>query len=301
MNRFKAQSFYDCMANRRRSPFRWHRPNRVQFRFKRKRSTNFLIWIKTSDEFERSSSNTKAPVERIRCIGRNFKSAKAVESTSKRSSRLASSVVRHSFRFDSAIRVDDPQRKLVLYPIPERKEDYVERQLRQLRETLRTESAKRRRPPPSVLSSEDFLHASLFSLFARRAYQPYVYNDLEPYYDTTTVEKAIYEVKPTDPSFHLSFSISHWIRPPVITRVWPPSVLSSLGKLMEWITALVTNWWSRMAFAVEVQNVRKSSFQRFLFRKRLSSAPNRPKREWWFFPRLRFPLVVKWPISIRHD
>lgn len=81
---------------------------------------------------------------------------------------------RRIYEFNSTIRVDDPQRKLTLYPIPQRKEDYVESQLRKLRETLRNESAKRRRPAP-------------------KAYQPYVYNDLNPYYDTTTVEKAIYE------------------------------------------------------------------------------------------------------------
>ena len=53
-----------------------------------------------------------------------------------------------SFRFNTTIRVDHPEQKIVLYPIPSKKEDYVESELRRLQNTLRNESAKRRRPPP---------------------------------------------------------------------------------------------------------------------------------------------------------
>ena len=103
-------------------------------------------------------------------------------------------LLKYSFRFTANVRVDDEDQKVILYPIPHRKEDYVESQLRRLRDNLRSESAKRRRPAKFVLSLSVILGWDIF--LHRKAHEPFIYNDLSPYFDTTTVEKAIYEVMP---------------------------------------------------------------------------------------------------------
>jgi len=50
------------------------------------------------------------------------------------------------FSFNSNVYLDDKEQKINLYPMDQRKEDYVQSELRRLRESLRSESAKMRRP-----------------------------------------------------------------------------------------------------------------------------------------------------------
>lgn len=44
-----------------------------------------------------------------------------------------------------------------------------------------------------------------------KAHEPFVYNDLKPYFDTNGVEKAIYEVKLQDNNYtcYLFYFVSH--------------------------------------------------------------------------------------------
>ncbi len=50
------------------------------------------------------------------------------------------------FSFNSNVYLDDKEQKINLYPMDQRKEDYVQSELRRLRESLRSESAKMHRP-----------------------------------------------------------------------------------------------------------------------------------------------------------
>jgi hypothetical protein len=50
------------------------------------------------------------------------------------------------FSFKANVRLDSNERKVNLFPIEQKKEDYVQSELRRLRENLRSESFKMRRP-----------------------------------------------------------------------------------------------------------------------------------------------------------
>ncbi|CAF4501710.1 unnamed protein product [Rotaria socialis] len=78
------------------------------------------------------------------------------------------------YNFHANVRLDYSEQKIVLHPTDQRKEDFVQTELRRLKENLHTESLKMRRPP-------------------HKAHAPFVYNDLKPYFDTSNVEKAIHE------------------------------------------------------------------------------------------------------------
>ncbi len=91
--------------------------------------------------------------------------------------------------------MDDKEQKINLYPMDQRKEDYVQSELRRLRESLRSESAKMHRPQQFSFFFLLFAYLIIFFFFIySKAHEPFVYNDLSPYFDTSTVEKAIHEV-----------------------------------------------------------------------------------------------------------
>ncbi|CAF3856631.1 unnamed protein product [Rotaria magnacalcarata] len=78
------------------------------------------------------------------------------------------------YNFHANVRLDYSEQKIVLHPTDQRKEDFVQTELRRLKENLHCESLKMRRPP-------------------HKAHEPFVYNDLKPYFDTSNVENAIHE------------------------------------------------------------------------------------------------------------
>jgi len=96
------------------------------------------------------------------------------------------------FSFNGNVRLDYKEQKANLHSIPQQKEDYVQSELRRLRDSLRTESAKMRRPRQFSCFSLIFNNLLLF--IYSKAHEPFVFNDLSPYFDTSTVEKAIHEV-----------------------------------------------------------------------------------------------------------
>lgn len=114
-------------------------------------------------------------------------------------------IVECSFHAD--VRLDYKENKVNLYPTGafygHQKEDYVQSELRRLRENLRGESAKLRAPQQFVnylqINSENCL-----IIFLSKAHQPFVFNDLSPYFDTSPVERAIYSVNKTKPLFYSS-------------------------------------------------------------------------------------------------
>jgi hypothetical protein len=98
------------------------------------------------------------------------------------------------FSFNANVCLDYEERKVNLHPTVQRREDYVHNELRRLRESLRSESFKIRRPVQFSCSLLcNYLIISIFFLYSK-AHEPFVYNDLRPYFDTSTVEKAIHEV-----------------------------------------------------------------------------------------------------------
>ncbi|CAF0916703.1 unnamed protein product [Adineta steineri] len=82
-----------------------------------------------------------------------------------------------TYNFNADVRLDQKENKVNLYPVGtlfgHQRDDYVQSELRRLRESLRSESSKLRRPP-------------------HKPHEPFVYNDLRPYFDTSSVERAIY-------------------------------------------------------------------------------------------------------------
>jgi hypothetical protein len=59
--------------------------------------------------------------------------------------------------------LDYKEQKANLHPIPQQKEDYVQSELRRLRDNLQTESSKMRRPRQfSFLSISEYLIISFF-------------------------------------------------------------------------------------------------------------------------------------------
>ena len=50
------------------------------------------------------------------------------------------------FSFHTNLCLDEKEPKLTLYPVDQKKEDYVQSELRRLRESLRSESSKMQRP-----------------------------------------------------------------------------------------------------------------------------------------------------------
>lgn len=51
------------------------------------------------------------------------------------------------FSFNADVYLNDKKQKVNLFPVAKVKEDYVQSELRRLRQNLRTTSAKMRRPP----------------------------------------------------------------------------------------------------------------------------------------------------------
>ena len=94
--------------------------------------------------------------------------------------------------------LDFKETKVNLYPIGalfgHQREDYVQSELRRLRESLRSESSKLRPPIQWVFLEKIFQSKQKHFIFSSKAYEPFVYNDLGPYFDTSSVEKAIYSV-----------------------------------------------------------------------------------------------------------
>ncbi|CAF2520074.1 unnamed protein product [Rotaria sp. Silwood2] len=99
-----------------------------------------------------------------------------------------------AYTFNANIRLDYDENKVNLYPVDQRKEDYVQTELRRLRENLHNESVKMRRP----------LH---------KAHEPFVYNDLRPYFDTSGVEKAIHEPLETQPGYYTRLTALRIVEP----------------------------------------------------------------------------------------
>ncbi len=56
-------------------------------------------------------------------------------------------IILFCFSFNANVYFDSRDRKINLYPITKRKEDYIQGELRRLRQSLRSESMKMRRPP----------------------------------------------------------------------------------------------------------------------------------------------------------
>lgn len=112
-----------------------------------------------------------------------------------------------SSRFHANVRVVNEEQKILLYPVPNRREDFVESQLRKLRKSLKDEAMKKRRPPPfvdfSMFEKEKRVERNSVLIY-RKDFQPYVYNNLNPYFDTNDVDKAIHEV------FRFSFICWKW-------------------------------------------------------------------------------------------
>ncbi|CAF1064509.1 unnamed protein product [Rotaria sordida] len=98
------------------------------------------------------------------------------------------------YNFNTNIRLDYHENKVTLYPNDQRKEDFVQTELRRLRENLHSESLKLRRP----------LH---------KAHEPFVYNDLRPYFDTSTVEKAIHEPLETPNGYYTRLTALRIVEP----------------------------------------------------------------------------------------
>ncbi|UJR10158.1 hypothetical protein I4U23_014374 [Adineta vaga] len=76
------------------------------------------------------------------------------------------------YNFLSNVRFNTKEQKLTLHPLDQQREDHVQSELRRLKEKIRNQSSKLQRPK-------------------HRAYEPFVYNDLSPYFDTTGVDKAL--------------------------------------------------------------------------------------------------------------
>ncbi|CAF0862963.1 unnamed protein product [Adineta ricciae] len=76
------------------------------------------------------------------------------------------------YNFLSNIRFNTKEQKLTLQPLDQYPQDYVQNELRRLKEKIREQSTKLHRPK-------------------HRAHEPYVYNDLGPYFDTSGVNKAL--------------------------------------------------------------------------------------------------------------
>lgn len=86
-----------------------------------------------------------------------------------------------------------------------------------------------------------------FDWFFSKLHEPFVYNDLSPYFDTSPVERAIYSVNSIWNQTSIFFSFFHLNCSPMmhhrdITIVSLRWVLSNHGKLMEWIMVLVMNF-----------------------------------------------------------
>ncbi|CAF3803025.1 unnamed protein product [Rotaria sordida] len=103
-----------------------------------------------------------------------------------------------TYNFKADIHLDYKENKANLYPVGalfgHQREDYVQSELRRLRESLRSESSKLRPP----------LH---------KAYEPFVYNDLSPYFDTSAVEKAIYSPLEPPPGYYTRLTALRIVEP----------------------------------------------------------------------------------------
>ncbi|CAF0819854.1 unnamed protein product [Rotaria sp. Silwood1] len=99
-----------------------------------------------------------------------------------------------TYSFNANIRLDYNENKANVYPIDQKKEDYVQTELRRLRGNLHSESLKLRRP----------LH---------KAHEPFVYNDLKPYFDTSSVEKAIHEPLDTSTGYYTRLTALRIVEP----------------------------------------------------------------------------------------
>jgi len=92
------------------------------------------------------------------------------------------------------VRLDSKEQKINLFPITKKREDYVQSELRRLRESLKSESSKMHRPQQLRVLNSFIISIFVFFLLFSKAHEPFVYNDLSPYFDTSPVEKAIHAV-----------------------------------------------------------------------------------------------------------
>ncbi|CAF4048502.1 unnamed protein product, partial [Rotaria magnacalcarata] len=103
-----------------------------------------------------------------------------------------------TYHFHADVHLDFKETKVNLYPIGalfgHTREDYVQTELRRLRESLRAESSKLRPP----------IH---------KVYEPFVYNDLGPYFDTSSVEKAIYSPLEAPPGYYTRLTALRIVEP----------------------------------------------------------------------------------------
>ncbi|CAF2907936.1 unnamed protein product [Rotaria sp. Silwood2] len=103
-----------------------------------------------------------------------------------------------TYNFNADLRLDYKENKANLYPVGalfgHQREDYVQSELRRLRESLRSESSK--------------LHPPV-----HKAYEPFVYNDLSPYFDTSSVERAIYSPLEAPPGYYTRLTALRIVEP----------------------------------------------------------------------------------------
>ncbi|CAF0753759.1 unnamed protein product [Rotaria sp. Silwood1] len=103
-----------------------------------------------------------------------------------------------TYNFNADLRLDYKENKANLYPVGalfgHQREDYVQSELRRLRESLRSESSK--------------LHPPV-----HKAYEPFVYNDLRPYFDTSSVERAIYSPLEAPPGYYTRLTALRIVEP----------------------------------------------------------------------------------------
>ncbi|CAF1409527.1 unnamed protein product [Adineta ricciae] len=102
------------------------------------------------------------------------------------------------YNFDANVRLDRNDNKVNLYLADAVNghpgDDYVQSELRRLRENLRCESSKLHRPQ-------------------HKPHEPFVFNDLRPYFDTSTVERAIYSHVNIPPGYYTRVTALRIVEP----------------------------------------------------------------------------------------
>ncbi|CAF0829675.1 unnamed protein product [Adineta ricciae] len=102
------------------------------------------------------------------------------------------------YNFDANVRLDRNDNKANLYPADAVNgrpgDDYVQSELRRLRENLRCESSKLHRPQ-------------------HKPHEPFVFNDLRPYFDTSSVERAIYSHVNIPPGYYTRVTALRIVEP----------------------------------------------------------------------------------------
>ena len=105
-----------------------------------------------------------------------------------------------AFRFMGKARLDDKVTTLVFYPVGKKKPDYLQTEADRLRYDLKRKSSTVNPPSPFVDSLSTFSRS--FRSLSSKAFQPYVYNDLAPYFDTSNVRQAMQRPTETLSSYY---------------------------------------------------------------------------------------------------